>query len=63
MMHKWFDVGWWRYLFSGSPSILHILCRIKGHGELIWYDPLGPGPNMRCRDCGEDIDKEMKIGA
>ena len=57
---NWFYLSYWRYLFSkpyGSKLTLRIVfCRIKGHPHgTVWFNPGGLGPDMRCRDCGEDL--------
>jgi hypothetical protein len=61
-MSKWFSVGWWKYLFSPPYSYYQhlnwqmFICRAKGHPNgTVWYNPGGLEPDMRCKDCGEDL--------
>ena len=38
------------------PGFKVILCRVKEHPNgVMWYNTGGLEPNMRCRDCGEDL--------
>lgn len=56
---RWFTYSWYKYLFGhplGDEPIERILCRIKGHTcGVIWYDPTGVEPDMRCKHCYEDL--------
>ena len=61
----WFSIGWWKFLLSGvkvynSDTGLwffqHIWCRANGHPSgVVWYNPSGLEPDMRCRNCYDDL--------
>ena len=45
---------YWMYYLLGYGS--RFLCRWRGHpAGMIWNNPYGSEPNMRCKDCGEDL--------
>lgn len=60
-MSKWFDRNWYKYLFSERSCsdiswISVILCRIKNHpAGVIWYNPNGLEPDMRCKNCKDNL--------
>jgi hypothetical protein len=38
------------------PNLTMILCRIRRHPyDAVWYNPSGLEPDMRCKNCREDI--------
>lgn len=52
----WFRREWWRYLFSGKPSLRRIVCRIQGHPYPVrWFTLYRFEPDMRCKNCDEDL--------
>ncbi|MEK6881656.1 MAG: hypothetical protein AABY22_18700 [Nanoarchaeota archaeon] len=58
----WTDYTWYKYLAEkprGYADISRwkiILCRIRGHPNGVRYmNPGGYEPDMRCKDCGEDL--------
>ena len=58
----WTDWTWYRYLaeksrgYTDMPRWKIILCRIRGHSNGVWWtNPWGCEPDMRCKDCGEDL--------
>lgn len=54
-MH-WFTRSWYQYLFQANTGWRNILCRVKGHPDgVIWYNPAGSEPDMRCKNCSEDL--------
>jgi hypothetical protein len=57
-----FALWWWQGLFAcrdhGHGLWRNVWCWVRGyHGPVVWYttdfEPLEP--DMRCRDCGEDL--------
>jgi len=58
---RWFYIWWYRYLFekrnrkyASWPTT--IWCRIRNHPEGVWwYNPNGFEPDMRCKNCGDDL--------
>lgn len=59
-----FDIWWWRYIFAKpdwySKSYVswptRVWCRVRNHtcGPW-WYNPKGFEPDMRCKNCGDDL--------
>ena len=55
------DTEWWRYILKSKAEkdilwIRVILCRIRNHPEgPIWYNPYGLEPNMRCKNCYDNL--------
>jgi hypothetical protein len=57
--------GFLRYIFSSQlgykkpykfPSPKMIVCRIKKHPNgVVWQNVYGLEPNMRCKNCDEDL--------
>lgn len=45
------------YDFSFKEKIKVIICRLKGHpsGPIYYTGPSGTEPDMRCKDCGEEL--------
>lgn len=57
-MGKWFTLSWYQYLFKDHDGILNVLCRMRGHPNgVVWlnFNPYKLEPDMRCKDCGEDL--------
>lgn len=55
-MKKWFTLTWWKYLFSGCTGIRNLMCRMRGHQYgVVWFNMSGLEPDMRCKNCGEDL--------
>jgi hypothetical protein len=55
-MGKWLTRAWWQYLLAGRPSWGRLLCRAKGHPNGVWWFNVGGvEPDMRCKDCGENL--------
>ena len=59
---KWFNRGWYQYLRMRTPYSkdvprwAHLWCRIRNHPHgVVYYNPSGLEPDMRCKDCGEDL--------
>jgi hypothetical protein len=55
-----FDIWWWRFIFEKTKNekltLRRIICRIKNHPNgPIYYNAHGLEPDMRCKDCGEDL--------
>lgn len=55
MKARWFNPNFWMYLFKNNSGIKNIICRARGHGKVVWYNPNKLEPDMRCRICGEDL--------
>lgn len=52
----WFTIKWYVYLFKGCTGLTNLICRIKGHPYgVVWYNPNTLGPDMRCKNCNEDL--------
>jgi len=61
---SWFTLDWYKYLFkglinqtlwTGLPIWKIFWCRVQGHQHgVIWYNPGGSEPDMRCSNCLED---------
>ena len=63
-MIKWFSIWWWKYLFEPRKSwrqqavswLTTMRCRLAYHPcGTVYYNPGGLEPDMRCKDCGEDL--------
>lgn len=57
---QWFSLDWWKYLLAkparGTTIGRAFWCRIKNHPSgLVWYNPCGLEPDMRCKNCGDFI--------
>ena len=53
---KWFTWQWYAYLFKDCTGLRNFICRAKGHPYGVWYyNPDGLEPDMRCRNCGENL--------
>jgi len=58
---RWLYLGWWAYLFSsplGDEPIRRIICRARNHPcGPIYYDfrPSATEPDMRCKNCGDEL--------
>jgi len=53
------DIWWWKYIFEKDgkhwPSLKRIFCRINNHkAGPVWYSHKLE-PDMRCRNCGDDL--------
>jgi hypothetical protein len=57
-MLRWFSLQWWEYLLSnlGDKPVNRLVCRIKGHPcGPIYYTMTGFEPDMRCKNCGDEL--------
>jgi hypothetical protein len=53
---RWFTRPWWSYLLTGCKGWGHFWCRVRGHPSGVWWhNPGGYEPDMRCKDCGENL--------
>jgi hypothetical protein len=53
---RWFDRRWWGFLLEGRPNWRRFWCRVRGHPYPVhWFKPWGSEPDMRCRNCDEDL--------
>ena len=59
---KYFSISYLKYLFAEkSPGcdinfLQVVVCRAKGHPCGVWYyNPLNLEPDMRCKNCGDDL--------
>lgn len=67
---KWFSRWWWSYLFERPDHyarryqsdwlaidwLKRLWCRLRNHpAGVVWYNPGKFEPNMRCKDCGDDL--------
>ena len=57
---RWFNLDWWRYLLAipapDTTRWIAFWCRMRNHpAGLVWYSPNGLEPDMRCKNCGDDI--------
>lgn len=52
----WVRRRWWAYLLVGCRDWNHFWCRARGHPyPVYWFNPGGDEPDMRCRNCQEDL--------
>lgn len=52
----WFSPHWWRYLLTDCRGWENFRCRVHGHPDGVWfYNVGGLEPDMRCKDCGENL--------
>jgi len=50
-----FSPWWWEYLLEKPLTIEKLWCRFRGHPNgVIWYSN-GFEPDMRCKDCGDEL--------
>lgn len=57
LVTRWFDLEWYRFLFSKNFGVRNIVCRFRGHPHgVVWYSS-GEAlePDMTCKNCGEDL--------
>lgn len=59
-MRLWFSLAWWKYLLSkpawSSSRIKSFICRARNHPKgVVWFNPSGTEPDMRCKICGDDL--------
>lgn len=53
---RWFTPSWWRYLFAGCKGWTNFRCRARGHPHGVWWHNAGGDePDMRCKNCDEDL--------
>jgi len=56
---RFFTLWWWAGLWKcrdfGYGYWRNVWCWIRGHHGDIWWYSSGMSPDMRCRDCGEDL--------
>jgi hypothetical protein len=55
---RWFTRDWWDYLLDDCSGVENFFCRIDFHScGVVWYnfDPNRLEPDMRCKNCGEDL--------
>jgi hypothetical protein len=56
MFCKWFDKYWWKYLLEKPLNWTKFWCRMGGHKcGPIYYNPYGLEPDMRCKNCDDEI--------
>ena len=57
--YKWFCKGWYSYVFNntpkGIPKLVSVLCRMRNHAGIEFYDAGGLEPDYSCKWCGEDL--------
>jgi hypothetical protein len=52
----WTSYSWWLYLLERPRNWQRFICRIKGHPEGVrWYNVGGTEPDMRCKNCGDNL--------
>jgi hypothetical protein len=52
----WFTKEWWLYLLQKPLTFRKFRCRIKGHPNgVIWHNIGGLEPDMRCKDCKDNL--------
>lgn len=59
----WLQPSWYAYVFAPRafcnddewlPRVWW--CRMRGHPYgVVWYNPGGMEPDMRCKNCGDDL--------
>jgi hypothetical protein len=62
-VNRWLTLIWWRYILDDSFAnkgygtyLSRIWCRIRRHPSGPWFANAGGlEPDMRCKDCGEDL--------
>jgi len=60
---QWFDKWWWKYLLEKpdwyskgyASGWTRFWCRANGHRSGVWWNNPGSEPNMRCKNCGDDL--------
>jgi hypothetical protein len=56
---KWLTLGWWRYLLGENNNeigaIRTAICRARNHPCGVWHFNLGLEPDMRCKNCNDDL--------
>ncbi len=57
---RWFTLVWWQYLLEkparGSSMFKAFFCRMLVHpAGVIYYNPIGLEPDMRCKNCGDEL--------
>ena len=56
-----FHLSFWKYLFAKRsykdvPWSKVVLCRLLNHpAGVVWYNPNGVGPDMHCKNCGDNL--------
>lgn len=54
--YYWLQLWWWKYLLHNCKGWTNFWCRAKGHPSGVWwYNVNGLEPDMRCKDCGENL--------
>jgi hypothetical protein len=52
---KWFDYSYWVFLLEKPCTWTKFWCRINGHKcGPIWFS-WGTEPNMKCKNCGDEL--------
>ena len=54
-LSRWLNIEWYKYLFKPWRGFKTLFCRFRGHGDVIWFNSGGLEPDMRCKNCGEDL--------
>lgn len=55
MYWKWINMYWWKYLFTKPCTWRKFWCRAKGHPCGPWYYCSGPEPDMKCKNCDDEL--------
>ena len=67
---NWFTLDWWKYLLCNeyiytktgkcvikinNETFKKFYCRMRGHCGVWFYNPGGYEPDMRCKNCDDDL--------
>ena len=56
LVWRWFTPRWWRSSLEGCTGWRNWWCRVRGHPYPVhWYTLYKLEPDMRCRNCDEDL--------
>lgn len=57
LIWRWFTPRWWRYTLDGCKGWENWWCRVRNHPAGVKWFAYGEAtePDMRCRNCGEDL--------
>jgi hypothetical protein len=39
----------------GYGKLANLVCRIRGHDDVVWYTSSGLEPDMHCQYCNQDL--------
>jgi len=59
----WFTKCWWKYLLEKpdwrskkyTSWWIRFWCRVNGHPYGVWWYSSGSEPDMRCKNCGDEL--------